>query len=231
MIENIGDFIDEVLVELSASTTSGYYSDTILKDWVKQSYAFATGYKKWPMTEGRLQTTYASTEEWNLEGYKADSFKIMTIGGKRIKKLNFEDYLLFREESSSGDDRVFSDFGGLVYINPNADVSGTLVAYGQYNPLLDVTDLSATTIFTNFDLEGNRAMLHEMLSYAYWREREFNMADVHHKKAIEILDNVWNRISKEQYKYQTHPDRGGMFDRFDVLGGGYNKDEFKRNQF
>ena len=229
MIENVGDFIDEVLVELSASTTSGYYSDTIIKDWIKQGHSFATSYRKWPMTEGRVSTTYASTEEWSFEGYKPDSFRIMTVGGKRLQKLNFEDYQIFKEERPDSNDRVFTDFGGLVYINPNIDASGTLVAYGQYNPVLDTTDLTATTVFTNWDIEGNRAILHEMLSYAYFREREFNQSEVHHKRAIELLDGVYDRINKEQYAYQTK-DRG-MFERFDVLKGGMNEELIKRDQW
>ena len=48
------------------------------------------------MTEGQT-TTFAATEEWQFEGYKADAIRCL-IGGSRLTKLNFEDYQTFREE-------------------------------------------------------------------------------------------------------------------------------------
>lgn len=233
MITTFGDIRDDVIKKLGISTTDAFYTEALLNNWCKQGIRWATAFKKWPFTEGRVSTTFvAGTEEWSFEGYKADSFRIMQIGGKRLEKLNFEDYQISKEEQPSATDRVFSDFGRLVFINPSIDLSGTLTAYGQYNPAdIDVTDLTATTPFSNGDDEGNEAIVEEILSYANTREKKEKEAGYHHGRAVQILNGVWERVADEQFNYKTSRARGGMFQRFNVLAGGFRDDLIKRDQF
>lgn len=233
MLQNFGDIKNDVIQKLGISTTTAFYSDDIINDWVQQGHRWATSFRKWPFTEGRVSTTFASgTEEWSFEGFKADSFRFMQIGGKRVQKLNFEDYQIYKEEEPSGSDRVFTDFGRLVLINPNIDLSGTLVAYGQYTPVdIDATDLTATTVFSGGDEEGNEAIVEEVLSFAHTRERREDKAKYHHERAVAILETLWKKNQDEQYGYQTHRSRGGMFERFNVLRGGFGDEFIRRDQF
>lgn len=232
MINTFNEIRNDVIVKLGINTTSAYYTETILNDWVKQATRWATAYKKWPFTEGRISTTFTSVEEWSFEGYKADSFRMIQIGGKRLDKLNFEDYQIFREEDSSGSDRVFTDFGRLVLINPNIDLSGTLTAYGQFTPAdMDVTDLTATTVFSGGDEEGNEAIVEEVLSFANIREKKETEAQYHHERAKQILDVVYGKVAEEQFNYKTHRTRGGMWKRINVLDSGVEDDKIKRDQF
>ncbi|MEK7180246.1 MAG: hypothetical protein AAB706_02120 [Patescibacteria group bacterium] len=229
---NKGDIITEVLVRTGKNTASGWLSDTFLNDWVSQSHQWAAGFKKWPFTEGRISTTYSTTEEWDFEGYKADSFRFMQIGGKRLRKLNFADYQIFKEESPSANDRVFSDFGGLVFINPNIDLSGTLTAWGQYAPAkFDATDLTENTVFSEGNDEGNQAVIEEIIGFIFKRDGKKDDALKQHQIASALLAELWQRIQDEQYAYQTHSDRGGMFERFDVLRGGASDEILRRDQF
>lgn len=229
------DIFTQVLVRSGLTTTAGFVTDTYLKNWFKDAVIWATSYKKWPFTEARdAADTFSGTEEkpytdFDVE-FKSDSIRLMLIGGKRMRKLNFEDYLIFREESPSSDERVFSDFGRTLYINPNADVSGTIAVYGQEQVAIDVTDETGTTPFSTYDAEGNEAIAEKMLSYLRLREKLPNEATLHDQRASAKLEEVWKRVIDEQYKYQTHRDRGGIFERIDVLGGGYY-DDLKENQF
>ena len=232
MLNNISDIKNEFIVRNQSATTVAFYTDEILNDWIKQSHIAAAGYKKWPFTEGRISTTFAASEEWSFEGYRADSFRIITIGGYRLKKLNFEDYLIFKEESPSDDDRIYSDFGNVVFINPSIDVSGTLTAYGQYFPAeLDTSVPTTKTVFSDRAEEGNEAMVNLMLSYARTREKKPTEAEYYEKKALQQLETLWSQIISEQGMYQTHPDRGGMFERVDVLEGSSSEEIRKRDQF
>lgn len=233
MISTFNDIKTEAINRLGIATTSANYTDAIINEWVLGATRWATSFKKWPHTEGRVSTTFvAGTEEWSFEGYKADSFRIMQIGGKRLEKLNFEDYQIFREEQSSSTDRVFSDFGRLVVINPSIDLSGTLTAYGQYNPVdIDVTDTTATTVFSGIDEDANEAIVQEIISYAKTRDQKDTEANDYHKKAILILENVWKRWEDEQFNYKTSRARGGIFQRFNILAGGFRDDLIKRDQF
>lgn len=225
------DLFTELLVRNNLTTTDAFITDTYLKNWFRDAHVWASSFHKWPMTEGRVSTTFTATEEWQFEGFKADSIRIMQIGGKRLTKLNFEDYQTFREEESTADDRVFTDFGKLVFINPYVGLTGTLTAWGQYQPYVDVTDETGVTIFTNFDDEGNEGILEKMNSYLKRRLGNLQAAELHDQRAVAKLEEVWGRIQKEQFKYQTHPDSGGMFKRFDVLQGAATDEIMHRDQF
>ena len=230
-INNVGDIFTEFLIRNNRTTTDSFITDAMLQDWTRMSHTWASSQHKFPFTEGRVSTTFSATEEWNFEGYKADSFRLMQIGGKRLKKLDFRNYQIFREEEPSSDERVFADFGRTVFINPNVDLAGTLTAWGQYEPVIDPTDLTAITIFSGFDEEGNEAILEKMTAYLKRREHIPNEAELHDKRASLILDEIWKRVLDEQYQYQTHPDSGGMFRRFDVLEGDYQEEIFRKDQF
>jgi len=232
MLRTVGDFFDEVPVRLGISTTtSGYFTDQQIKDWVKQSYRFVTAYKKWPFTEGRVSTTYASsTEEWDFEGYRADTFRLLQIGGKRYDKRNFSDYQSYREDNSSGSDKIYSDFGRLVFINPQSSGSGTLTAWGQFVPAeLDTSDNTITTVFTDREEELHEAMLQLIISYAEIRRENTEKSEYHYNKAVQIIENTWERVKEEQAQYQTH--RRGIFKRFDAVEGVVRDEIIKRDQF
>lgn len=230
------DIFTQVLVRNNRSTTDTFITEEMMKDWFEDAHTWAASHHKWPFTEGRVETTFATgsgpnTDEWYFEGYKADSFRILYVGGKRFTKTNFEDYLTFREEEASGVDRVFSDFGRTVRVNPNADASGTMVAYGQYQPVVDVTDETGTTVFSDWDAEGNEAIVEKMSSYLKRRETMPKEAEMHDARAAAKLDVVWKKIQDEQHKYQTHDSTGGIFKRINVIEGNTYKDSITETQF
>jgi hypothetical protein len=238
------DIFTEVLVRSSRTTTDGFITDAMLKSWFFNAHNWAASSYKWPFTEARVQTTFASAggpnaDEWYFEGFKSDSFRMVQVGGKRLLKLNFQDYQILREEEPGVNDRVFTDFGRTVFINPNIGLTGTVVAYGQVQPYVDITDQTRLTVFSGYEDEGNDAVVEKMLSYLYARDTFVNGGSgknisspslLHEQVAQNILDRIWKRIEDEQYNYQTHPDRGGMFRRFDVIDGG-PLDGYKENQF
>lgn len=229
------DIFAEVLARNNRTTTDGFISDTILEGWLGDAHQWASAFHKWPFTEGRVMTTYTTgsgsdSDEWYFEGYKADSFRIITVGGKRLQKLNFADYQILREENASSSERVFADYGNALFINPNADVSGTVVAYGQFVPVIDPNYGVQTTIFSGNNEEGNEAIVEKMTSYLKRREHLMNEAELHDQRAVMKLEEVWKRILDEQYAYQTTPERGGIFKYFDVLEG-TTGDELNTDQF
>lgn len=228
------EIMDEVLVRANVTTTAatrGLYTDTILRDWVDQAHQWAAAYKKWPVTEGRISTTWTGTEINDYpEGWKPDSIRYMTVGGDRMQKLNFADYQMFRENTPDSEDRVFSDFGLSYYVNPNADVSGTTWFYGQYLPrAFDMTDETETTVFSNRLDEANEAIVEEILKYAKLREKKPDEASVHHQRAIEVLETLWKKIQDEQFGYQTK--NRGMYEYFDVLEGELHDRLIRRDQW
>lgn len=228
-----------ILVKLGQSTTSAYYTDAILDDWIDDAHKFAAGYKKWPFTEGRVSTTFVTTTTDDLgnyimeypEGWKADSIRLLQIGGKRYDKKNFYDFMALREDEPDTNDAIYSDFGRRLFINPVSGASGTMTCYGQYLPVrLDGTVASEYTVFSNYDEEANQALVQEVLSYAAQREKKSETEiQSYHNRAIEILERLWSTVAGEQAMYQ--PVGGdGMWKRFDAVNGTFD-DELNSDQF
>lgn len=226
----------EVLVRNNRTTTDSFITDTHLKSWFRDSHAWAASQHKWPFTESRLQTTFTTgsgpnSDEWYFENVKADSIRLMQVGGKKVRKLTFDDYLIFREEEPSNNDRVFSDYGRTVFINPNSDLTGTLVVYAQYQPYVDVTDENGLTVFSDYDEEGNEAIVEKMSCYLKRREHLTDEAELHDQRARAKLDEIWQRILDEQAMYQTHPSRGGMFDWFNIVDNRAGNQPIRRDRW
>lgn len=235
---NTSNILTEFLVRSGKQTTSGWIDDTKLYNWLSMAHRWASGYKPWPFSEGRVSTTFATgagsdSDEWIFEGIKADSIRIATVAGERLRKLNFDDYLIFKEEESDSSEKVCSDYGNIFYVNPNIGLSGTLVVYGQYIPAnFDSTDGSENTVFTSTADDGNQAVIEEMIAYAYKRDGKRQEAINQHLLAKQILDELWQKVLNEQHAYQSHKDRGGMFQRIDVINGeGVEDNFFNENQF
>jgi len=227
-----GDLKTEILVRSGKDTTSAWTSEAFLNDWINQAHRWAAGYKPWPFTEGRQSTTYTTTEEWNFEGYKTDSIKLLEIGGERFEKLTFEDYKRYKEDQSSGTEKFYTDYANTLYVNTLSGASGTMTIWGQYIPAVipDGDGLTADdieTVFVGSD-EGNEAIIEKVLGNLYNRDDK-PAAIQHYQLAQKQLDDLWQRMTDSQFNYQTK-DRG-MFKGFDVLCGDYDDSLFNENRF
>ena len=235
-LNTVADIIGEVLVRNNRTTTDSFITDTMLEDWIRQANKYCTAFKKWPLSEIRDKTTtWAGTEEVPYSSFginfKADSIRILQVDGKRVEKIQFEKYQNFREDYPSDNRRVFSDFQRTLFINPNADISGTIAAFGQHQPDLDPTDASATTIFSDFDEEGNEGIVQKMTEFVKEREHLPDEANLYNQKTDITLTKLYEKIQAEQYKYQSGRNSEGMFKRFNITGGGFRDDIWNRDQF
>lgn len=235
-LNNIGDIQTEFLVRNNRTTTDSFITDTMLNDWVRMANNYCTTQYKWPLSEVRDKTTsWDGSEEVAYSSFginfKADSIRQLLIGGERLQKTDFESYQVFREDFSADTDKVFSDFGRILFINPNCGLTGTIAAFGQYIPTVDPTDLSATTIFSTFDEEGNEAIVEKMTSFLKRREHIPDEAELHDQRTDLVLAKLWTKIQNEQYKYHQQKGTDGLWKRMDVIEGGYTEDVVRRNQF
>lgn len=236
------NIIDQTLVRLGTSTTvsNSAYTDAIMNNWAESAHRWASEYHLWPFVErpDSTQTWSSATEIYAYPSdFKTDTITFLQLGGKRHQKLNFEDYLTYREDFSTGQERVWADFGRNYYVNPNTDSSGTIQVWGIYTPAAwDFTDNTAKTVFSDADVSGNEAMVLEMLSYAKTREGKLSRGrqsigegQSFHQQAEEILEKIWKRVEAKQFARLTK--NRGMFKRFDVLKGALREDLIKRDQF
>jgi len=238
-MRTIGEIKTEILVRAGANTSAGFYSDTILDNWIDDAHKWVAGRKKWPATEGRSSTTFASLstnkdsylQGQYPEGWKPDSIRRLSIDGKKVEKKDFYKFAEYLEDNSSAQDRIFTDRFRYYYVNPNIDVSGSVVVWGQYTPAtLDATDTDATTVFSDGLEDLNEAIVEKSLSYASKREKDKNGSQLHEQNALAIIKEAWDDITNEQFQYQEIGG-DGMFERFDVVEGGFRDDIIKRDRF
>lgn len=233
-----GDIITEFLVRNNRTTTDGFITDSTAQGWLKEAHKWACGYHKWPFTEGRVSTTFASVtneDGWSTlsypEGWRSDSVRLLTIGGKHFDKKNFYKFQSFLEDNTGDSSKIYTDRERQIYINPSASsLSGTAVLWGQYQPVLDVTDLTSNTIFSLYEEDANEALVEKMTAYLKRREHQAFESQVNEQTAQAHLDALWSRVQSEQYAY-TDTLNEGMWKRFDVLKGGFKEDIFKRDQW
>lgn len=235
MLRTVSDLITEVLVRNNRTTTDGFITDLMLREWLRNSNNYATTLYKWPLSEVRDKSiAWTGAEEIPYTDltidYKADSIRILQIGGKKLRKTTFEDYQDFRELYPSGTDRIYADYGRTLFINPIADVSGTIAAFGQYTPQIDPTDATATTMFSTFDEEGNEAIVERMTGYLKAREHLLDEQELFNQKCNTTLAGLWKKVQDEQFNYQPGPVSDGMFKRFDAVDGGF-RDDINTNRF
>lgn len=233
----VSDIQTEVLVRNNRSTTDSFITDTILDDWTRQAHTWAAARHKWPCTEGRVSTTYTSTADENgdivfnyPEGWKSDSIRYLMVGGKKFKKTNFYIFRKFREDQPNDGTKLFADYNRQYYLNPNSQVSGTVMVFGQYTPNIDPTDKTAVTVFSYFNDDGNEAIVEKMTSYLKRREHIPQESELHDQRASAKLDDIWKNIQEEQYGYESNQSEG-MFERIDVVEGEMRDNLIHRDRF
>lgn len=238
------DIITEFLVRNNRSTSDSFLTDSILDMWVNNAHIWAAGYKFWPFTENITELGTFGTERLAYSGardanIKSDSVRMLSVGDiasigtmTPFKRVSFEEYTKYRQFTVAGVDAIFTDFGRNVYVNTLASgASGTVYAFYQFLPAA-INAGSTTTVFTNYDDEGNEGIVRMMSSYLKNREHQPSEAEYHESKAKEKLDEVWKKMQDQQSTYQAAPGSQGMWQRFDVIRGrGLQPSELSPNQF
>ena len=219
------DLQAEIFTRGAIDTTSSFITETMVRKWLDQAHNWAAAYKKWPFTEYRDKSgafvSGTETYAYPNVNFKTDSIRILQVGSNLFEKKNFSDYLQYREDESSGTDKIFSDFGRTLYINPNCS-SGTIYAYAQMTPISFLTwmttygsQASASSVFSSYDPEGDDAIIDKTLSWVYKRKQDLIKATDYENRAKLLLEELWKRIQEEQFAYQTK-DRS-MYEDFNII--------------
>lgn len=217
----------EVFTRGAIDSTSSFITERMVRSWLGDAYIWASSYHKWPFTEymDKSGAFTSGTESYVYPNtsLKTDSIRLMKVGSYLFGKKNFSDYLQYREDYSNGTDKIFSDFGRTLYINPNC-ASGTIYAYGQLTPISFLSwmttygsEASASTVFNNYDPEGDDAVIEKTLSWVYKRKGDLKKAADYSERAKLLLEEIWQRCKDEQAMYQTK-DRS-LFEDFDIFEG------------
>ena len=105
------EFSSKLGIDYTDIDNNDLYTLTELKRWMNFGKDEAVARHPWPFTEGRREIASVSGQERYdyPSSMKSDSIRYMTVNDKRYGKLLFEDYLQYRENRSSGTQKLFSD--------------------------------------------------------------------------------------------------------------------------
>lgn len=238
------DIIAEFLVRNNRTTTDSFITDGMLDFWLDDSHKWGASYHKWPFTENITELGTFGTEKLPYSGardanIKVDSIRMLGVGDIAaiatmvpFKRVVFSEYLSYKQANVSGVDAIFSDFARNVYVNTLASgATGSVYAFYQFLPTT-INAGTTSTVFTDYDDEGNEAIVERMTSYLKRREHLADEAELHDKRAMDKLDIMWKTIEDEAAQYQAAPGSQGMFRWFNVLyGRGLAPSQNNPNQF
>ena len=234
----LAEFVSEIQDDLGISTVSDFISSPYIKTQVDRANKWACGYKPWPFMETTATDTTTSSESYDYpSSFLSDSIFLLKVEQddgtmERYDKINFLDYQKYREDSSSGSDKVFSDFGRKYYINPNpiSSATGRTIQLWGLKKADTMSSNTDTTPFSDGEVRGEEAIKKYAESIILSNKlHKLNEANQKFQEATLLLEQIWNSIATRQSSYQTK-DRP-MFKRIDILEGAVEDDIYDEDKF
>jgi len=230
----IKDLCKQLNISWSDIDNNDLFSVDDLVNWLETSKNEACARHEWPFTEGeRAITSVSAQEEYTYPtAMKSDSLRYLTVNDERYEKLTFEDYLTYKEDYPSGQDKYFSDRNRTLYVNYLVSgFANSIVCYGQVYVTDAMDSTTTSTVFSTGEPEGDEAILQLAYSKVLGSDKMKNpdKALKERTEAFDTLDSIWKRIQDKQSTYQTK-DRP-LFKRLNVLEGGFEKELRSRKRF
>ena len=188
----------EVRDRLTILSTSTLITITMIKKWLNMAKDWSLVFFAWPFLQKLSTDLVDATGTYAYPSLiRTKSIYLITVNGERYVKINYEDYLKYLEDYSTGDDRVWAEFDRDIYINGNAcSVGETINMYGQEA----VADLSGDTDVTPFDAaepSGDEAIIRRAVAVGMKKIGGLDAeALIEEREAKEILDTIWARIQE-----------------------------------
>jgi len=231
----LADFVSQIQKDLSISTVSEFIDSPYIKVCVNKANLWACGYKPWPFMEKAEKTATTSDEYYDYpDNFLSDSISMLRVEQndgkmKRYKRLNYEDYMAYREDSPSGAEKLFSDHDRYYFINPNpiSGAAGRVIEIWGQEKATALTD-ALSTPFAEGDAKGEEAVKQYAENIILKNKlKEADRARMKFEEARLILDEIWSGIAVRQSAY--HRKDKALFERIDILKG--STGGFNRNQF
>lgn len=195
----------EVRTGLSIAAGNEFWSDDYIKSIINRANRWACNYKRWPVTEkAKYTSSQANALYYDYPSeFKIDSIARLEIDGKEYKKIRYEDFMKYLEDSPNGTDRLFSDYRRFYFINPKVSVNGKeITIWGQEKPakLVNNTDI---TPFAEGEEAGEEAIIKKAISLGLQKAKRYVEAREEAAEAMRILEEIWARIKEGQQLYQS----------------------------
>lgn len=217
-METFSDMVDELRSRLMSADNSTLFTDTRLKSLINTAYRWAGSYFPWfELQKAKQTTTIANHEYYDYpDNFVTGSIIKLTVDGDDYERADFLAYQKYKETYPDDDTKYFSQYGRQYFIFPTPTTDGlTIVIWGlaQVDKLVNDDD---KTIFYNFNISGNEAIVKKALSIAV-KTANPQLAIVEENEAKEILTTIWSDIKRRSMN--DHQINKPFFDVPDFFGG------------
>ena len=205
---------------------NGLFSETDLEAWINSGAKRAWDYKPWDFAEGDKKITSEDSEYYDYPAdFKTGSINLLLVDGKEYRKLSYQDYMRYKANYPSGDDKVWAERKRYYFVNQNAYTVGAEISVFGKLRFQKITDGGDLMPFSpdedDQESSGNQAAVLLAYAEALSSEKKKNPAQAatEEKRAFAILDNLWLPFAQQQGTQQT--DRP-FFDVPDFFGESNN---------
>ena len=224
------ELLQAVQDDLTVGDESTLYSPTLVKRAINRAYRKVGGLFPWPeLQDAKKTSTQVSQEYYDYpQNWRSNSVWKLVIDDVRYGEdpdgspLSFDDYLNWKEDYPDDTEKKWANQWRRFFVwpVPTAQGSNNIVVWG----IKVISDLSAdadTTIFSYSTPEANEAIVLESVAILKSKIEEDKSAEFRSLEAKQILVVAWDKIKKEQSKYEKNMP---FFEVPDFFGGGNSKD-------
>lgn len=211
---------DELIARLQTADNSTLFPASRITQLIQRAYVWATQLFIWQdLVKGKYTTTQANINYYDYpESFRTSTIIRLEVDGESYDRVNFEDFLAYKENNPTGEDKIFANYGRQVFISPTPTSAGlNLSVWGAYNvKASDLSSSSSQTIFSENKEEGNEAIVKKAYSVAIKGDNN-NLAISEEKDALGILARLHQeeQASTQRDKRKDHP----KFDVHDMFRG------------
>ena len=221
---------EAVQSDLNVDSGSTFYTLTQVKLAINRAYRKTGGLFPWPELQDALKTSTQVNQEYYdyPVTWRSNSIWKLVIDDVRYGEdpdgspLSFDDYLNWKEDYPDSTEKKWANQWRRFFVWPVPTAAGTnnIHVWG----VKVVTSLSAdadTTVFSYSTPEANEAIELEAVAILKSKTDDDKSAQFKSVEAKQILVVSWNKIAKEQAKYEKNQP---FFYVTDMFGGTNSKD-------
>lgn len=207
--------------DLTVGDESTLYSPSLIDRAINRAYRKAAGLFAWPeLQDAKKTVTQANQESYDYPvNWRSNSIWKLGVSDSSAEDprygeepdgspLSFDDYLNWKEDNPDSTDKKWANYGRRYFIWPiptalGSFVTGINVIYiWGLKVVSSLTNDSDTTVFSYSTPEANEAIQLEAMAILKSKGDDDKSGQFKSLEAKQILTVAWNKITKENAKYE-----------------------------
>lgn len=167
------ELLTELNNRIAAAKISGFWTDTMKKEWINQAGQRVCDFRHWKVLElAKYTTTKANQEYYDYPAeFKVNSIYQLQVDGKEYTKKTWTEYQAFKNTKST--EKIFASHDNFYFINPTPTEAGKeILIFGIKKWVKLVLDTDTPILPSEFD----GAIVKIALAICLQKERRYNEA-------------------------------------------------------